>query len=198
MTADAAGLVYKMPDSCRVPSRAPKTVTFTAADTMIELLLTADRALGSDQECAKELIDRVVEILRTTTESSEADIPTRPTPGSLAPWQIRRLTAYIERHIDIPLGNAELAQLVNLSRSYFSRAFKKSFGTAPHAYVTMRRTMRAQAMMLTTNEPLSQIAVACGMVDQSRLCKLFRRHVGSNPHAWRRTFKADRHTRHPD
>src|SRR5262249_17387267 len=107
----------------------------------------------------------------------------------LAPWQERRLQAHIETNLSISLTTADLAGVVNLSPSYFSRAFKKSFGQPPHSYLTMRRTIRAQELMLTTNEPLSQIAVACGLVDQSALCRLFRRTVGRNPHAWRRAFK---------
>jgi transcriptional regulator GlxA family with amidase domain len=49
-----------------------------------------------------------------------------------------------------------------------------------------RRVHRAQGLMLTTTESLSQIAVQCGMADQAHFCKLFRRLVGESPNAWRR------------
>jgi AraC family transcriptional regulator len=152
--------------------------------TMIELLRSADAFVVSDQARARQLIDCVMDILRATL----ADAPPARA-GRLAPWQERRLKAHIETNLSISLTTADLAEVVNLSPSYFSRAFKRSFGQPPHSYLTMRRTIRAQELMLTTEEPLSQIAVACGLVDQSALCRLFRRTVGRNPHAWRRAFK---------
>ncbi|WP_458149973.1 helix-turn-helix domain-containing protein [Bradyrhizobium sp. UFLA05-109] len=155
--------------------------------TMIELLRNADAVVVSDQARARQLIDCVMDILRATLDE-RADAPSTGA-GRLAPWQERRLKAHIEANLSISLTTVELAGVVNLSPSYFSRAFKKSFGQPPHSYLTMRRTIRAQELMLTTNEPLSQIAVACGLVDQSALCRLFRRTVGRNPHAWRRAFK---------
>jgi AraC-like DNA-binding protein len=45
-------------------------------------------------------------------------------------------------------------------------------------------------MMSTTREPLSQIAIACGLCDQAHLCKVFRRMLGMSPSTWRRTMPA--------
>ena len=71
--------------------------------------------------------------------------------------------------------------------SYFCRAFKDTFGDPPHAYIMRRRVERAQTLMLQTREPLSQIALACGLSDQAHLCNLFRRLVGQSPSHWRST-----------
>ena len=46
--------------------------------------------------------------------------------------------------------------------------------------------------MLTTDEPLSQIALACGLCDQSHFTRVFRRIVGESPNAWRRRVIAAR------
>jgi AraC-like DNA-binding protein len=161
--------------------------SIASTHTMIELLRSADAVVVSDQARARQLIDCVMDILRATLDEHAGTPPAKA--GRLAPWQERRLKAHIETNLSISLTTADLAGVVNLSPSYFSRAFKKSFGQPPHSYLTMRRTIRAQELMLTTDEPLSQIAVACGLVDQSALCRLFRRTVGRNPHAWRRAFK---------
>jgi AraC family transcriptional regulator len=45
----------------------------------------------------------------------------------------------------------------------------------------------AQGLMLTTSEPLSSIAVKCGMCDQPHFTRSFRRIVGETPYMWRRT-----------
>lgn len=50
-----------------------------------------------------------------------------------------------------------------LSASYFSRAFKATFGVPFLQYVIQQRVERAQ-MMLTTDEPICQIALESGPV----------------------------------
>jgi transcriptional regulator GlxA family with amidase domain len=44
----------------------------------------------------------------------------------------------------------------------------------------------AQQLMLDTSQPLSTIAVACGMCDQSHLTRWFTRLSGESPNQWRR------------
>lgn len=106
--------------------------------------------------------------------------------GGLAPWQVRRLSTHIENHLAESVQCDELAVLVNLSLSHFMRAFRESFGCPPHAYLMRRRMECAQGLMLTTNTPLGQIALECGLADQSHLSRLFHKFVGETPAAWRR------------
>lgn len=110
----------------------------------------------------------------------------RRQPAELLPWQIRKLTGLIEEKLHGALPVQAMAEAVRLSRSHFSRAFAASFRCAPHAYVQRRRLERAKHLMRTTEEPLAEIAVLCGLADQSHLCRLFRRQLGETPSAWRR------------
>jgi AraC-like DNA-binding protein len=80
----------------------------------------------------------------------------------------------------------DLAIVAHLSRGYFKRAFKVSFGETPHGYLMRMRVERAQQMMLEGQEPLAQIAMACGLADQAHLSRVFRQATGSSPGAWRR------------
>jgi AraC family transcriptional regulator len=106
--------------------------------------------------------------------------------GGLAPWQVRQVARYIESNLETPIQTGHLAALVKLSPFHFCRAFRSSFDDSPHGYVMRRRVERAQGLLLTTNAPLAQIAVECGMADQAHFNKLFRRFVGDSPGAWRR------------
>ena len=106
--------------------------------------------------------------------------------GGLAPRQKRRVIEHIEANLDQPLTCRTLAELVGLSVSYFNRAFKSSFGRSPHSYLMGRRVERAQDLLLATDDPISQIALACGLADQCHLCRLFRKIAGESPAAWRR------------
>jgi len=100
--------------------------------------------------------------------------------------QKRKVDRYLRHNLDRPLRLDEVAEQVPLSVSYFPRAFKESFGTTPHTHMIRLKLELAQQLMLTTEDPLSQIALACGLADQAHLSKLFRRVVGETPNAWRR------------
>ena len=108
--------------------------------------------------------------------------------GGLAPWQAKRVAGYIETNINSNLRVAELARSVQLSAAHFCRKFRQSFGETPHAYITRQRMHRAQLIMLSSRQPLSQIALDCGMFDQAHFTRVFRRLVGINPSLWRRQF----------
>ena len=117
--------------------------------------------------------------------------PARPAPntqvrGGLAPWQIRKLTTYVEANLDHTITTRCLADIARLSSFHFCRAFRDSFGDSPHGYVIRRRMERAQGLMLTTSASLGQIAADCGLADQAHFNKLFRKFAGVSPGAWRR------------
>jgi transcriptional regulator GlxA family with amidase domain len=116
-------------------------------------------------------------------------------PGSnrsgLAPWQIRSVKAHIDANLDKQLRLADLAAITRLSTSYFSIAFRRSFGVSLGRYLARQRVERAQTMMLSTGTSLSQIALACGFCDQAHLSRQFRQAVGSTPKAWRREHRIE-------
>jgi AraC family transcriptional regulator len=108
-------------------------------------------------------------------------------PGGLATWQARRTLAYIEENLGSKMDIDDLANLVALSRSHFSRAFKHSVGLSPMEYVVVRRVERAKAIISETREPLAEVALACGFADQPHLNRRFRDIVGISPGRWRRS-----------
>ncbi len=110
------------------------------------------------------------------------------TTGGLAPWQVKKVKQYIDDRISHGIPLDELAQQVRLSTSYFSAAFKATFGVPPHNYVVSCRVEHAKQRMLSTNAPLCEIALDCGLADQSHLSRVFRRVTGTTPSAWRRYF----------
>ena len=80
----------------------------------------------------------------------------------------------------------DLARLAGVSNGHFCRAFKQTFGMSAHSFLMRRRIEFAQGAMLRTEMPLSEIALNCGLSDQSHFTRAFRRIVGETPHAWRR------------
>ena len=163
------------------------------SDVATRLLEAACCAREGNCEAAKAHIARAIALLRGEPSTIPANLQplngnARETVrGGLVAWQKRRLTTYIDAHLTGRIRIEELAELLNLSESHFSRAFRCAFGTSAHEYLTRRRIEVAQSLMLMSREPLCAIALRCGLSDQSHFTRVFRRIVGETPYAWRRT-----------
>jgi AraC family transcriptional regulator len=152
---------------------------------MAELCSAIRSALDDERSSAEDSLRRAAEILQELGETPAA-VTREEIRGGLSPWQVRKVIRHIETQLDQPIRNEELATLVRLNPSHFGRAFRNSFGEPPHEYLIRRRVERAQGLMLSTDAPLSAIALDCGLADQAHLSRLFRRIVGETPRAWRR------------
>ena len=158
-------------------------------DALASLLVTATAAVDTDRRAAKSCIQRAAALLGIDLSSGESGAAEHCSlHGGLTPWQGKRITSYIEDKLESSIRASELAGLVQLSTSHFFRAFRKTFGDSPVAYIMHRRIRRAQELMLASQLPLSQVALECGMCDQPHFCRVFRRIVGVNPKAWQRQF----------
>jgi transcriptional regulator GlxA family with amidase domain len=80
----------------------------------------------------------------------------------------------------------ELAKECRLSISYFAAAFRQSTGESPHRWLIKRRVEIAKEMLLSSELPLSAIALNCGFADQSHLTRVFTVMAGAPPGVWRR------------
>jgi AraC family transcriptional regulator len=147
------------------------------------------RIWDHDRIQAKSQIRVAASMLRGYTEDPPADgkqEQARSETRGLASWQTRKVKEFIDASLDSKIRLGDCASKARLSTSYFSHAFKATFGTTVSRYIRCRRVERAQRLMLLSNEPLSQIALACGFADQAHYCRVFRDIVGLSPHAWRR------------
>ncbi|WP_438391246.1 helix-turn-helix domain-containing protein [Caballeronia sp. DA-9] len=109
-----------------------------------------------------------------------------PVLPALSRVEVARLTEYIEDNLDGPIGLAELAGIVNVSRFHFTRLFKRSTGMTAIGFVEQCRIRRARSLILETTIPLSEIALITGFADQSHFTRRFHRHVGCTPAAFAR------------
>jgi AraC family transcriptional regulator len=158
-----------------------------------QLIEAACRARDGDREATRAHITHAIALLRAipsvgpggTAVLSNAE--THVVRGGLPAWQMRKVIAHVEANLSRRISVQELARLLGLSASHFCRAFKCTFGASPRDYVLRRRIEVAQGLMLTTSEPLSSIAVTCGMCDQPHFTRSFHRIVGETPYTWRRT-----------
>ena len=160
-------------------------------EALFRLLAAATATFDSDRDQAKACVQQAAELLRVSLGREGYLWNESSSRSGLSPWQAKRVVAYIESNINLSFRVADLAGIVQLSISHFSRAFKESFGRPPLAYVKARRIRHAQVIMLNSREPLSQVALDCGMCDQAHFTRVFRKVVGISPSVWRRQFQSE-------
>ncbi|MEM9370874.1 MAG: AraC family transcriptional regulator [Pseudomonadota bacterium] len=79
---------------------------------------------------------------------------------------------------------AELADLVGLSRSHFSRAFALRTGRPPGSYLTSMRLTSAADMLRDSNGSILDAALDAGYNNPSKFAAAFRREFGVTPTVW--------------
>ncbi|MBH5397196.1 helix-turn-helix transcriptional regulator [Bradyrhizobium sp. CNPSo 4010] len=111
-----------------------------------------------------------------------------PTParGGLPPRRLRMVTDYLREHLAHNVGLLELANIAQLSRSHFCRAFRMSTGQSPHQWLLIARIEKAKEMLVSGQFPIAEVAALTGFADQAHLSRHFSRIVGCSPSAWRR------------
>jgi len=108
-----------------------------------------------------------------------------PAKVALAPWQERKAKELMALGMATPLSIAEVAQACALSRSHFSRAFKKNTGMSPRDWLLSARVDRAKELLASSPMPIAQIGEECGFADQSHFTRTFSRLAGCTPLNWR-------------
>ena len=111
-----------------------------------------------------------------------ADSQSRSVPA------VRQAVAYIEENYRRNISTQEIADAVSLSRSYMSELFAKTYGMAPHEYLTMYRLTRVKDSLLNTSASLSEIAEQTGFRDIFTLSRVFKQKFGLSPSAYRKSF----------
>jgi AraC family transcriptional regulator len=156
------------------------------------LIDAAVAAFDADRDSSRRYLLRASALLRVKRAAGTGAESVRRSDsrGGLLAWQLKRVVDYIETHLADKITAVDLADLIKVSTGQLFRAFKISVGVTPFHYLARRRVELACSMMRTTREPLSQVAVACGLCDQAHLCKVFRRVTGMSPSAWRRAMPA--------
>jgi AraC-like DNA-binding protein len=98
----------------------------------------------------------------------------------------RRIEEHVHANLDSTLDIDELAGLIRMSPSHFTRSFRKTAGMTPHRFVIQCRVERARELLTATDLPLTEIALATGFSDQSHFSRRFQELTGFPPGAYRR------------
>lgn len=114
----------------------------------------------------------------------------RPAPvqsiSGLPPWRLKRAIAALSEPDCCQLSLSELADDVGLSPAHFSRAFKRSTGLPPHAFMRRQRSEQAKVLLTDSKLSIQEIAAAVGYETPQAFARMFRAEVGTSPSEYRR------------
>lgn len=153
---------------------------------MLQALLSEALTLvDSTRPGARAWLDQALRLVAPPAPCEDGPLRRGRNPR-LAPWQANRVAAFVSENLEGCIRVEDLASLTRLTPGYFSKAFRGTFGQSPHAYLVERRIARACELMIGSDDPLAQIALACGLYDQAHFTRVFRKRHGESPGSWRR------------
>lgn len=104
--------------------------------------------------------------------------------------QLNRVIEFMRENMDASIGLTAIARVANLSPSHFARRFRATLGVTPHRFLMRLRVERAQWLLSATDLSVAEIAAATGFSHQEHMTRVFRRHYGTTPGAYRRGFRS--------
>lgn len=131
------------------------------------------------------LLMQLLDLLANTDEVNEISPTPMPQAQTVSADRISRACEHIQAHLAEPIYVADLAAMVGLGRSAFSRLFKRSTGRSVPKYVNEMRIDRACQLLVETDLTVSQIAYDCGFISPAHFQRQFREHQACTPLAFR-------------
>jgi AraC family transcriptional regulator len=98
---------------------------------------------------------------------------------------VRRIEEFVERNLSANIHLEDLAAVASMSVDHFVRAFRQATGSTPHRYLLERRLDHASALLRTSTDRVSRIALRCGLSPAHFTATFHERH-GMTPTEFRR------------
>ncbi len=102
-------------------------------------------------------------------------------PGSDFVSRVRQLLYEIEEHKAWETTALEAAHRCQVSKSYFSRMFKRLFNMTFKEYIFLRKLKVAVQLLTSSQLKIVDVAQTAGFTDSAYFCLRFRQHLGCTP-----------------
>ena len=144
--------------------------------------------------------DQFLRFLKILYELSQADDTRTLASTSFAKAQksedesrrVRKAKLYVNEHYTQDIRLDDVASLVGMAPSAFSRFFKQHTGRTLVEYIVDLRLGAAARMLVDTTTSVSEICYACGFNNLSNFNRTFKAKRGYTPRDFRALFKKNR------
>jgi AraC family transcriptional regulator, glycine betaine-responsive activator len=102
------------------------------------------------------------------------------------PPKLKQAMAVMASHIEAPLATATIAYRTGLSARQLERLFQRYVKVTPARYYMRLRLERARDLLLHTNVPVLDVAIATGFTSSSYFSQCYRQAFGQTPSTTRR------------
>jgi AraC-like DNA-binding protein len=100
--------------------------------------------------------------------------------------EIEKAKEYIENHWLERFDLSETAKAACLSKTHFTKLFKKHTGVTPHEYYTNYKISKLKEKLLDINLSIAQAFSACNMDYNGHSARVFKDKTGVSPSAYRK------------
>lgn len=155
---------------------------FTAQNSEKTLSVCEKLSSSADDFEKSQLLYELFAIMRGLARS-------QPSADALSRNEHFRKTApvidYIRKNYKEPIALDELAQLLDVSKSYLCRVFKAAYNMTPIKYLQNYRIDRAKQLLISTDMKMKLLCDEVGFNDTSYFCMTFKRAEGMTPEEFR-------------
>ena len=95
---------------------------------------------------------------------------------------------YIEKNTHKAIAVNELADIENLSATYFSDQFLKHMGVRPSEYIAQKKEDKAKELLQISASTIDEVATLVGIPDVSYFCRFFKKRSGYSPKKYRSLY----------
>src|SRR5574344_11413 len=95
--------------------------------------------------------------------------------------RIARALWLIEKDIQSPPSLDDIASEISLCKSYFIRLFHDETGMSPNEYITKKKILRAQILLVNKDLSIKEVASFLGYSTTTYFCRVFNKIVGMSP-----------------
>ena len=131
----------------------------------------------------KTLLLHLLEVVRQNKSSDDLYF------GQNNIYCIHKVINYIHDHLAEDLSSEHLAKQVSLSTGHFRCLFQQLTKCPPHKYIQKVRLERAREMLVTTDQPLADIATEIGYSDQAHMTRSFKEAYDVPPAKFRKSSR---------
>ena len=102
---------------------------------------------------------------------------------------IRDTLNYIDVHYQEELSLSFFAQKFTVTKNYLSALFHEQVGMTLTDYINSTRIQHSLLLLNTTDNSMSDIAIACGFNDANYFTRAFKKHKGKSPSEYRKSLR---------